>query len=553
MKHGIDISKHQRSVDKEALSNNPPDFIITRSSYVGSETNTFTVDSHFEQNAPLLKGVAVRGVYHYYASERGWKYQADRFINLIKDQDFDFFAVDMEGYFNHPDEDYALGAIQFFKKVEEVLKIPGIIYTAKYYYQDHLRKYTAEYDNLPLWIASPEDTPSMPDSRDPDDWEIWQYSASGDASKYGFQGNANGLIDLNHMRDAFYEKVKSTSATPPSETPAPPTGEMANLYIQALNSHSHEEVAKLYTANAAHITPKRTIQGRVNIQNWYLFFFAQLLPNATFQLTGHSGTGNSRHITWTAQSAKGEVKNGNDTLGLIDNRITYHFSHFTITESEQDQKYRVTAQSLNVRDKGSFDSNVIGALHEGDVVALLGKSPDLYWYKIKTTWGLEGWASHKFLVLVQDGDDDNSEDPPWLKIAYQERGVKEFAGSADNPRIVEYHKSTTLHSSYAKHDETPWCSSFVNWCMEKSNYEGTDSAWARSWANWGQRLATSRRGCVAVFKRPPDPNSGHVGFYISETANHIRLLGGNQSNEVNIMSQAKDRLLGYRWPVHYED
>jgi len=87
--------------------------------------------------------------------------------------------------------------------------------------------------------------------------------------------------------------------------------------------------------------------------------------------------------------------------------------------------------------------------------------------------------------------------------------------------------------------------------MEKSNYEGTDSAWARSWRTWGNRLSTPRRGCIAVFKRPPNPTSGHVGFYIDETASHVRLLGGNQYNAVNIRLQSKSDLLCYRWPGNY--
>ncbi len=552
MKHGIDISKFQRNVDKDVLSNNAPDFIITRSSYVASATKTFTVDPRFEQNAPLLKGVALRGVYHYYSSEKDWQYQADHFINLIKDHHFDFFVVDMEGANNNPDRAYALGAVSFFKKAKQVLGIPGLIYTAKYYYQDHLRKHTTEYDNLPLWIASPQATPSMPVSRDPNDWEIWQYSASGDASKWGFEGNDAGHIDLNRMKDAFYESFDMPTATPtPVPTPLPTSEPIAEQYIQALNSHSPGQVAELYTPNAVHITPKRTIQGKTNISNWYLLFFNQLLPNATFQLTGYSGTGSSRHVTWTAQSSNGKIKNGNDTIGMIKDKIAYHFSHFTITDAVEPE-YKVTAQSLNVRAEASSNGNVIGSLHKDDVVTLLEKSEDLYWFKIETSWDLVGWASHKFLVPVQDSEPPTN-DPPWLKIAHQERGVKEFAGSADNPRIVEYHKSTNLSPSYANEDETPWCSSFVNWCMEKSNYEGTDSAWARSWLTWGKKLATPRRGCVVVFERPPSPTSGHVGFYIDETASHIRVLGGNQSNEVNISPQSKANFLCYRWPGVYHE
>src|SRR4030095_2451187 len=76
-----------------------------------------------------------------------------------------------------------------------------------------------------------------------------------------------------------------------------------------------------------------------------------------------------------------------------------------------------------------------------------------------------------------------------------------------------------------------WCSAFANWCVEKAGYEGTDSAWAKSWLTWGKKLATPRRGCIAVFTRG---DGGHVGFYISKTSSVIKVLGGNQSDEVNI-------------------
>lgn len=61
---------------------------------------------------------------------------------------------------------------------------------------------------------------------------------------------------------------------------------------------------------------------------------------------------------------------------------------------------------------------------------------------------------------------------PWLNIAQQEldKGIKEFPGDADNPRIVEYHSCTSYGSS---DDETPWCSSFANWCMKQCGIEGT--------------------------------------------------------------------------------
>ena len=135
----------------------------------------------------------------------------------------------------------------------------------------------------------------------------------------------------------------------------------------------------------------------------------------------------------------------------------------------------------------------------------------------------------------------------WFAIAMREMetGVDEVTGPEHNPRIVEYHQSTGLK---ATDDETPWCSSFVNWCMAQAGEERTDSAMARSWMKWGESIAEPRKGCVAVFSRGNLPTAGHVGFYVDEINSRILLLGGNQSNQININSYPKSSLLGYRWP-----
>jgi uncharacterized protein (TIGR02594 family) len=136
--------------------------------------------------------------------------------------------------------------------------------------------------------------------------------------------------------------------------------------------------------------------------------------------------------------------------------------------------------------------------------------------------------------------------PKWYLIAKHEMesGVEEINGERHNPRILEYHQTTTLK---ATDDETAWCSSFVNWCIEMSGYKGTDSAAAQSWLKWGKPLGEPKEGCIVVFKRGKKPWQGHVGFYAGMNGNHILVLGGNQGNEVNISSYPKSRLLGYRW------
>lgn len=206
------------------------------------------------------------------------------------------------------------------------------------------------------------------------------------------------------------------------------------------------------------------------------------------------------------------------------------------------EQYRVVAESLNLRSEPSLHGNIIGILKKNDIVEFISMSGDDYWLKVLSPTGERGWASHKFLQLMNEVVDS---DLPWLRIALGEVGVKEFPGNADNPRIVEYLHSTNLPAPSRNNDETYWCSAFVNWCVERAGYEGTDSAWARSWLNWGKKIDTPRKGCIVVFKRD---SGGHVGFYMGETETTIKVLGGNQSNEVNISGYRKSNLLGYRIP-----
>ena len=112
---------------------------------------------------------------------------------------------------------------------------------------------------------------------------------------------------------------------------APAPLDISEQYIQALNSHDPDKVAGLYTQTAVHVTAARTVQGLPALKTWFQSFFKEILPAATFGLTGFSGSGSTRHFTWTAVSSAGAVNNGSDTLGLVDGKIAYHYSFFTVS------------------------------------------------------------------------------------------------------------------------------------------------------------------------------------------------------------------------------
>jgi hypothetical protein len=107
--------------------------------------------------------------------------------------------------------------------------------------------------------------------------------------------------------------------------------DITTQYLSALNSHNAALLAGLYYDKGVHITAEKTIQGTAAIQSWYLDFIVSKMPSATFTISNITGDDTSRHFTWTATSSSGKIKDGNDTFGLKDGKIVYHYSYYTIT------------------------------------------------------------------------------------------------------------------------------------------------------------------------------------------------------------------------------
>lgn len=207
------------------------------------------------------------------------------------------------------------------------------------------------------------------------------------------------------------------------------------------------------------------------------------------------------------------------------------------------ERFQVTAEVLNVRSGPGRAFEVLTRILRGMVVTATGEA-ERGWLPVASRLrdgDVEGWVSSQYLDKDLGAPDGT---PPWLEVARREIGIREFPGADQNPRIVEYHKATTLR---ATEDEVPWCSSFVNWCMQQSGQQGTGSASARSWLAWGERIEQPRTGCVAVFRRGQDPTMGHVAFFLRDRGAFLEVLGGNQSNQVKVSSYPSERLLDFRW------
>ena len=111
----------------------------------------------------------------------------------------------------------------------------------------------------------------------------------------------------------------------------PPKKDITELFIDALNTQKVFKVTDLYDDRAVHVTSEKTIFGKEMITHWYESFLHELLPDALFTETGFSGNGNTRNFTWTAHSDTANILDGNDTIGLYNGKIIYHFSYFNLT------------------------------------------------------------------------------------------------------------------------------------------------------------------------------------------------------------------------------
>lgn len=141
-----------------------------------------------------------------------------------------------------------------------------------------------------------------------------------------------------------------------------------------------------------------------------------------------------------------------------------------------------------------------------------------------------------------------SAEPSWLKRARVEIGVREYRGASHNKRVLGYWELSRLAFS---DDETPWCAGYVGAMLEDVGIKSTRSGMARSYMNWGQPVDDPIKGAVVVFWRGSRyGSSGHVGFVTGKDQyGNIMVLGGNQSDAVNIKPFSTDRVLGYRWPT----
>lgn len=131
------------------------------------------------------------------------------------------------------------------------------------------------------------------------------------------------------------------------------------------------------------------------------------------------------------------------------------------------------------------------------------------------------------------------------ELARAEVGTVEWA-KGDNPKVVAYFKDSG--NPGVKDDETAWCAAFVGAMLRRAGVKSTGKLNARSYLDWGTPVdrKDAQPGDVVIFKRGNSSWQGHVAFFVKDRGALIDVLGGNQSNAVNVKGYQSAALLGIR-------
>jgi uncharacterized protein (TIGR02594 family) len=140
------------------------------------------------------------------------------------------------------------------------------------------------------------------------------------------------------------------------------------------------------------------------------------------------------------------------------------------------------------------------------------------------------------------------EGPKVILEALRHYGTLELKGKDNNPEITKWaiEVGGPVGRVYTD-DSIPWCGLFVAVVVKRCGYLVVkDPLWALNWGKFGQRIDSPMLGDIITFQRP---TGGHVGFYVGEDDTTFHVLGGNQSDKVNIIRIEKGRAKAFRRPV----
>lgn len=133
--------------------------------------------------------------------------------------------------------------------------------------------------------------------------------------------------------------------------------------------------------------------------------------------------------------------------------------------------------------------------------------------------------------------------PPWMAEMHRRMGLHEVRDSAVLTAFLKIGQFLGNPASL------PWCGDAVESVIAKtlpSEPLPANPFFAQNWAKFGTDVKVPLVGAIGVIRW--SANSGHVGIVAGIDGQKVHLLGGNQSNAINVSSFDRSKFIAFRWP-----
>ncbi len=171
--YGIDISRHQGSINWEILSDFTFKYNKISFIYIKATESDDWIDKNFSSNWNNAKEYGfIRGAYHFYDPKADSKTQMEHFFNIVDIEVGDLPPVlDVEQESRISVSDYQQRVLECLKLMENHYGIKPILYVNKVFYKTYFD--TKEFEEYFLWMSRLQK--SQPKA---DNWIVWQFTHS---------------------------------------------------------------------------------------------------------------------------------------------------------------------------------------------------------------------------------------------------------------------------------------------------------------------------------------------------------------------------------------
>lgn len=166
------------------------------------------------------------------------------------------------------------------------------------------------------------------------------------------------------------------------------------------------------------------------------------------------------------------------------------------------------------------------------------KQPSLESSDVPEGYPKNGEQVEETTEQVENGIVGTQKNPFEIAEQMLNMGTKAWQETGNNPNIKQLWDEIGYNGSiYA--DETAWCAVFVSAVLKRSGNKYIKTASSQAYRNYGvevPHISQAKVGDIVVFYRKgKNSGYGHVGFFAGKfNDNYIAVLGGNQSNNLNV-------------------